>query len=410
VTSPTPPSDAASAGDGLDALLEAARTLWPPPLEVSYHRGRSGPDLVSEQIVLPGPSSPRICVPGDTRKGAAATVMRFSSALPPRRIATRMASALAVGVGPRAAFPHRLVVTGSTADGLREHLSAALGRPVSFGFGIGTARANRKPVLALFGKDGARLGFAKIGVDRFTDAQVTRERDSLQELAQGRIDGVRTPELLDFGTWEQHPVLVIGALKPSAWQTARRGTHTPLTQMEALGRALGVQESPLSESAWWTTIVQSVRDLPQDSARDDLLAAVEVITTRWAGLDLRLGAWHGDWTPWNMGWSRGKLLLWDFERFEPGAPLGLDACHYASSVPTSTDDPDEIVRRLQAAPTGGDPTRAELVKAVYLVAITSRYQVAAHSENGWLIAPRAAVMARCLASWLDKTAAGRVHR
>jgi hypothetical protein len=408
VTSPTPPSASASPADGLSDVLEAARILWPPPLAVTYARGRSHRASVYEQILLPGPSAPRICVPADTRRGAARAVMRFSSALPPRQFATRLASALAVAAGPRALFPHTLVVSGSTTDGLRDHLSTALGHRVSVGFGIGTARANRKPVLALFGKDGRRLGFAKIGIDAFTDAQVVRERDSLQELRDVRIPGVRTPALLHFGTWDTHPVLVIGALAPSPWQTARRGSQAPHAQMEALGRGLGVQEGPLADSAWWTSMVKTVLDLPPGSARDDVLEAIETVATRWAGLDLRLGAWHGDWTPWNMGWSRGKLLLWDFERFEAGAPIGLDACHFATSVPAPTQDPDEIVRRLQRARPCDDRARADLVKAVYLVAITSRYQVAAHSENGSLIAARAAMMARCLARWLDTTADGGV--
>lgn len=403
MTSPKPATAAAPPGDGLSEVLRAARILWPPPLEVTYERGRRHPDSVCEQILLPGPSA-RISVPADTRRGAAHAVKRFSSALPRRQVATRVVSALAVAAGPRSLVPHRLVVRGTSADGLRDHLSAALGQRVSFGFGIGTARANRKPVLALFAADGRRLGFAKMGVDAFTDAQVVREKQSLTELQSVRIPGVRTPALLDFGTWDDHPVLVIGALEPSAWQTARRGMRMPRAQMDALGGAFGVQDTPLAESAWWAGLVEAAEELPVGSPRDALLAAMEVVTTRWADQAVRLGAWHGDWTPWNMGWSRGDLLLWDFERFELGAPVGLDACHFALSVPAKTTDPGEIIRRLENADPCDDRALAPVVKAVYLVAISCRYQVAVHSENGELIAPRAALMARCLADWLDRTA------
>jgi hypothetical protein len=330
--------------------------------------------------------------------------MRFSSALPARQIVTRLLSAVALAVGPRSLVPHRVVVSGTTADGLRDHLSAAVGRRVSFGFGIGTARANRKPVLALFGDDGRPLGFAKVGVDPFTDAQVVREQQSLTELQRVRIPGVRTPALLDFGTWDDHPVLVIGALEPSAWQTARRGMRLPRAQMDALGAAFGVQEAPLTESAWWTALVETARGLPEGDARRDLLDSMDAVASGWAGRSVRLGAWHGDWTPWNMGWSGGELLLWDFERFELGAPIGLDACHFALSVPSRTTDPGEIIRRLENAVPCDDPALASWVKAVYLVAITCRYQVALQSENGALIAPRAALMAHCLTEWLRQTA------
>jgi hypothetical protein len=404
VTSPKPATAAAPPEDGPGEVLQAARILWPAPLEVAYARGRSHPGSVCEQILLPGPAA-RISVPADTRRGAARAIMRFSSALPRRQVATRLASALTVAVGPRSLVPHRLVVTGTSADSLRDHLSAALGQPVSFGFGIGTARANRKPVLALFGKDGRRLGFAKIGVDPFTDDQVTREHHSLTEVQRARIGGVRTPTLLDFGTWDDHPVLVISALQPSAWETARRGARTPpATQMEALGTAFGVQEATLAQSPWWSGLVALAEGLPPGRARSDLLEDMETVVTRWADQEVRLGAWHGDWTPWNMGWSHGELLLWDFERFELGAPLGLDACHFALSIPSRTTDPAEIIRRLGQADPGEDRALAALVKATYLVAITCRYQAAAHSENGRLIAPRAALMAGCLTEWLRRTA------
>src|SRR5699024_5627001 len=148
------------------------------------------------------------------------------------------------------------------------------GQRVSFGFGIGTARANRKPVLALFAADGRRLGFAKMGVDAFTDAQVVREKQSLTEPQSVRIPGVRTPALLDFGTWADHRVLVTGALAPSAWETARRGMQMPRAQMDALGGASGVQDTPLAESPWWAGLVEAAHELPAGSARDALLAAM----------------------------------------------------------------------------------------------------------------------------------------
>jgi hypothetical protein len=405
VTSSKPATVAAAPEGGLGEVLRAAQVLWPPPLEVAYARGGRHPSSVSEQILIPGPAA-RICLPGDSRRGAARTVLRFSSSLRPREFATRLLSAAAVGVGPRALVPHRLVVTGSGGDGLREHLATALGRPVSFGFGIGKARANRKPVLALFGADGERLGFAKIGVDPFTDDQVLREREALARVQETDIPGVRTPDLLDFGTWNGHPVLVISALQPSAWQTARRGVRRPHAQMESLGRAFGVRETPLKDSPWWVSLGDTVRALPPGEAGSHLVEAVETIDAAYGDRPLAFGAWHGDWTPWNMGWSRGQVLLWDFERFEVGAPVGLDACHFAVGVPSPSRDADEIVRRLGTSSPSDDPEVAAVVRTVYLAAMNARYQVAAHSENGHLIAPLAAIMARCLSSWLSRTTDG----
>ena len=42
----------------------------------------------------------------------------------------------------------------------------------------------------------------------------------------------------------------------------------------------------------------------------------------------RYGAWHGDWAPWNMANLADALLVWDWERFATGVPLGFDAVHH----------------------------------------------------------------------------------
>src|SRR5205823_2810261 len=34
------------------------------------------------------------------------------------------------------------------------------------------------------------------------------------------------------------------------------------------------------------------------------------------------------WTPWNMTMSRGRAIVWDWERFQTGIPVGYDAIHY----------------------------------------------------------------------------------
>jgi hypothetical protein len=40
-------------------------------------------------------------------------------------------------------------------------------------------------------------------------------------------------------------------------------------------------------------------------------------------------AWHGDLSPWNIAaGGDGRLLVWDWERFGTGVPLGFDALHH----------------------------------------------------------------------------------
>ena len=47
---------------------------------------------------------------------------------------------------------------------------------------------------------------------------------------------------------------------------------------------------------------------------------------------LDVGTWHGDWAPWNMTTARGILYVWDWERSEGGAPVGLDVLHFSFEV------------------------------------------------------------------------------
>jgi hypothetical protein len=54
---------------------------------------------------------------------------------------------------------------------------------------------------------------------------------------------------------------------------------------------------------------------------------IDAIGSRTAGLPA--GAWHGDWSPWNLGWVRDRLWAWDWEYCRTDVPVGLDVPHFA---------------------------------------------------------------------------------
>ena len=41
-----------------------------------------------------------------------------------------------------------------------------------------------------------------------------------------------------------------------------------------------------------------------------------------------LGVWHGDWSPWNLGWVGEQLWAWDWEYCRADVPVGLDLPHF----------------------------------------------------------------------------------
>ena len=80
---------------------------------------------------------------------------------------------------------------------------------------------------------------------------------------------------------------------------------------------------------------------------------------------------------------RGNVLMWDWERFGTGVPLGFDLLHYdlqtalARAGTPSCDEPAALMAaaesRLQAL--GLSPEQAGLTALAYLVEVASRYLV-----------------------------------
>jgi hypothetical protein len=133
-----------------------------------------------------------------------------------------------------------------------------------------------------------------------------------------------------------------------------------------------------------------VRD---EASRTRLLAALDRIEQHHGDVTVRVGAWHGDFTPWNMSRRGDELLLWDWERFETGVPAGLDRCHYAVNVLSHERrfGVSTIVEGLQRAATG-EVSRDRAVALSYLVALGTRYLLGAQEPGGEVVAPRAAIV------------------
>jgi hypothetical protein len=175
----------------------------------------------------------------------------------------------------------------------------------------------------------------------------------------------------------------------------------PVEAMSLLHGRFADGYRPLAEMPFWDPMVQAQAALRPSEARARLGEALEVLG-RTEDV-LQVGAWHGDWTPWNMSRRRGRLQLWDWERFERGVPLGLDRCHYGVNAISRRDgvSVDSVMRGLHLAGIDNEPsTEAHAVGAAYLATITCRYLSGAETEAGSLIADRSLVMLDALCTWL----------
>jgi hypothetical protein len=127
-----------------------------------------------------------------------------------------------------------------------------------------------------------------------------------------------------------------------------------------------------------------------EADRSALLSALETLAHQSGSTELVYGSWHGDWTPWNMASTRAGLLVWDWERFAEGVPLGFDTLHHwlLSEVVPGRREPVEAARACiesaaaLLAPLGVEHAEARLTAVLYLAELSARYIADRQAEAG----------------------------
>lgn len=385
----------------LDAYLGEVQRFWPESDAPRLQRGRGQDRSCYAFLVVPSPSRPRLLLPAGNAAAAARAMLRFSSALSPRDTATRLAVSMALRAHVRPALPHRILVPDH-GDSLRAHLSDRLGEPVDFSLGLGTVRVNRKPVLQVFDRRGRVLAFAKVGTSDVSRGDVGGEVAALRRLGAADLPArLEVPRLLDESTWRGLLVAVMTPLHTTLWQRPARLWELPLALMTGFAESFGEGERPLDELPLWEWLTRTPSRLPREA--DRFAAALDQLQTRATG-PLPSGAWHGDWTPWNQSRGRGRLQLWDWERFETGVPVGLDRCHYGVQAVTRRDGMRvrPVLDGLRHAGLDAADRVDRLLGGVYLATIAARYlRSAAAGDEGAVVAPSGLVMLDALTVWLS---------
>jgi hypothetical protein len=386
-------------GDRAAYLAEVCGLLWPDPARVSASGNER--DAASEFIVLPAIRRPRLVVPAG-RRAAAAAVRRYGEPGSVRAwLAVRALSlGLGSGVGGVVLRDRLRVQVPAGAPTIETYLRDQLGRDVSVSMHLGAARANRKPVLQLLTGDGETVGFAKIGVSPLTSSLVQAERDALTRLGSAGVTRVAVPRVLHFGSWRGLTVMVLSPLPVWQRRAPMPSGRLGLAMREVAGIA-GISRGPLCSGAYWESL--DARIAAADDTRDSraLREALDAVRGKAGDAVLSFGAWHGDWTPWNMASTRSGLLVWDWERFTAGVPLGFDVLHHWLQVQVISRKRDprlaaaDCVERAPAllAPLEIGSGEARLTALMYVADLAARYladrQAAAGARLGvpgnWLI-------------------------
>jgi hypothetical protein len=326
---------------------------------VLYPRSGSGATVDTEYLVVPHARRPRLLVPAHDRRLAATAVRRYSE--PQSRMARlkRGAAVAAMRSGVWGALQRdrrRVATAPGPTGGIDAYLRDALGIDLHLSVHIGPARANRKPVLQLFDPDGATRGFAKVGTTALTRTLVGSEARALVALGHANLRQLRVPQVLHAGQWLDHEVLVTSPLP--VWLPRTTFSEPRLASaMREVATCFGVRRATLGDSMYWQRLIGRLNALSEDPEGPALMQAAERVAAKAGRVPLSFGSWHGDWAPWNMAMVADTILVWDWERFATGVPVGFDALHYA------------LQRAIAAAPRGSAGAAGAAVEALLSQAV-----------------------------------------
>jgi len=431
-----------------NALRETASLIWPAPARVRQVHGRAPREdrgaVLREFVLVPHARRPRLALPVGAPRAAADVVRKYSQGLTSTEYLTRSVLGALLGSRPvhalvRALLRDRLqvvvegTVEGDVVDGpvgdepvasLEAHVSSVLDTEVLLGLSVGPSRANQKPVLQAVTPDGRTPAYVKLGIDPLTRELVRGEAEALAAYWNAPGDeearSVRAPRVLHHGTWRGLEVLVLEAVRPRrAGLTGllahrRRRTTEPVAAMaELAGRPGTVRarlcgdgaapESPMAKAAhrFWERIAETPAALHDAEQAAAFAAAVDAVKARYGDAEPVFGAWHGDWTPWNMVWDGDQVLLWDFERFALGVPVGADLAHYRlQSVLRDGGQAaaEALLARpgwaagpsVEGVPDAGAVNDPEVVAAAYLLELARRWALIAQLPAGGPLRERTA--------------------
>jgi hypothetical protein len=366
-------------------LAEVLDLLYPQPCRTDGSPGTP----IAEYLVVPDARRPRLLVPTVSRRVAAVAVRRYAE--PQSRAARLKRDAVVAALRTGASgvlLRDRVRVTGPFSTSIDGYLSDALARELAISIHIGPARANRKPVLQLIGPEGDTFGFGKLGTGPLTQRLVKAETAALTALGSSGLTKLTVPRVLHAGQWRGLQVLIQSALP--VWLP--RATLTPrrlVAAMLDIAGCCGYTQGTLAASSYWHELRQrlaAVADRPEGAG---LASAAELLVKHAGETAFRYGAWHGDWAPWNMANLADALLVWDWERFATGVPLGFDAVHHELQrrIQSTGDAKNAVEATVQRATEllapFGVPAEGRTVTALlYLVDLATRYLTDRQAEAG----------------------------
>lgn len=275
-------------------------------------------------IAIPTWSRCRWVLPADGRP-ASSSVRRLVRGRGVRRSAVRVLAAAVLATGVGRWWPHRMRVRRE-GPSIEHQLSETLGRPVRVAVFLGPPRANRKPVLQVMDTRGRLIAYAKVATGELTTRIAETEARALGRIPHDRLVTVRAARLLATTWWGDRLVTVQSALPVPA-----RSREVPPALLDDAVREIAAVEEPVRRTPFASSPLAASSLGAADRLSPDSAHRVRALVAQIVDRDpeLELGSWHGDFSAWNMALGTdGRLLVWDWERFEGGVPVGFDLLHH----------------------------------------------------------------------------------
>jgi hypothetical protein len=171
--------------------------------------------------------------------------------------------------------------------------------------------------------DGRTIAFAKIGWNDLTRRLIETEAQALQSPAIRGLRCIETPTLMFLGQWQGHSVSVYTSI------VGRPGRIRPSTDsFLEVARSSPQSCEPFGDGAFSAFLSNEARSV-QGANHELANAVVSRLITLFGDNTIELGAWHGDWAPWNNAqFDSNRVVVWDWERYGVGFPIGFDEIHY----------------------------------------------------------------------------------
>ena len=212
---------------------------------------------------------------------------------------------------------------------------------LTFALAWGKPSPYQKAAALIFDPEGKAVALAKIGATEKAQRLIENERFTLQRLQTVGVDCARFPMCYGHGkvgsvSWLLQEPILEGRPSPNDLKEAH------FSFLAAFARATvhdaGSVPSAGSFQAHFTAMLDHKplpvkADFKGEAAFIDRIAAICRDAIRCGRLKPGpFTAAHGDFAPWNLRSSSGRLTVFDWEYFLPSVPAGWDILHFVFRV------------------------------------------------------------------------------